>query len=526
MGPRPFGRGRLAISPNCQRPCRSLQWGRDLSVAEGGKALRCKDKQAQASMGPRPFGRGRAPRASELSKSCTLLQWGRDLSVAEGIDDERNAVVAAMLQWGRDLSVAEGSSLIFDVHVQEAASMGPRPFGRGRPAARLPPQLFVAASMGPRPFGRGRITAARHSGNHVGCFNGAATFRSRKARQPMRRKRGRALQWGRDLSVAEGAKDLEAFCARLPASMGPRPFGRGRPARIPLARPHPPASMGPRPFGRGRLAMLERRPEQVGLQWGRDLSVAEGPCASAGILTPAMLQWGRDLSVAEGSRWCRRAQPLRRFNGAATFRSRKVHTPTRRSPSPHPASMGPRPFGRGRQMPYRTTTVANLLQWGRDLSVAEGVAARLARLCVDRFNGAATFRSRKALAQGGTQILYGQLQWGRDLSVAEGRLTGSSSSPCRWRFNGAATFRSRKADLDRARHEQARRFNGAATFRSRKAARRRHIRNVPRRFNGAATFRSRKGDYANLALVHQRWLQWGRDLSVAEGIKSPHFSDK
>ena len=37
------------------------------------------------------------------------------------------------------------------------------------------------------------------------------------------------------------------------------------------------------------------------------------------------------------------------------------------------------------------------------------------------------------------------------------------------------------------------------------------------RFNGAATFRSRKAQMTNFAALALRPLQWGRDLSVAEG---------
>ena len=64
-------------------PCESLQWGRDLSVAEG---------------------------ASYASSSAFMraLQWGRDLSVAEGVQTTSKDMSDLLLQWGRDLSVAEG----------------------------------------------------------------------------------------------------------------------------------------------------------------------------------------------------------------------------------------------------------------------------------------------------------------------------------------------------------------------------------------------------------------------------------
>ena len=59
--------------------------------------------------------------------------------------------------------------------------------------------------------------------------------------------------------------------------MGPRPFGRGRFFRRVEAPPQTLASMGPRPFGRGRqMASKFGEMASASLQWGRDLSVAEG----------------------------------------------------------------------------------------------------------------------------------------------------------------------------------------------------------------------------------------------------------
>ena len=135
----------------------------------------------------------------------------------------------------------------------------------------------------------------------------------------------------------------------------------------------------------------------------------------------------------------------KRFNGAATFRSRKA--------------------------PQRS-----------------GEARRRAG-----FNGAATFRSRKGGAWGRNFARRELLQWGRDLSVAEGAGWPSASTTAS-SFNGAATFRSRKAICRSISEHHFPCFNGAATFRSRKV---RASRRPGRR---------------------PRSLQWGRDLSVAEGI--------
>ena len=109
------------------------------------------------------------------------------------------------------------------------------------------------------------------------------------------------------------------------------------------------------------------------LQWGRNLSVAEGPGHTRQWMRPNGLQWGRNLSVAEGHGhlYCRRAV-TRRFNGAATFRLRKEQG-HRAAASPSGASMGPQPFGCGRRLSTSCSAFSSLLQWGRNLSVAEGV---------------------------------------------------------------------------------------------------------------------------------------------------------
>ena len=108
------------------------------------------------------------------------------------------------------------------------------------------------------------------------------------------------------------------------------------------------------------------------------------------------------------------------------------------------------------------------------------------------FNGAATFRSRKVHLFVGWRAALRSLQWGRDLSVAEGsaRSTGWAPNAC---------------------------FNGAATFRSRKVRDRAYDRPGSHGFNGAATFRSRKGIGGAVGIHKRHVLQWGRDLSVAEG---------
>ena len=133
-----------------------------------------------------------------------------------------------------------------------------------------------------------------------GCFNGAATFRPRKAASARHACLARTLQWGRDLSAAEGPRPAPASLPARRASMGPRPFGRGRSATAAPAKPPAKASMGPRPFGRGRW------PER-----------GSGPPPLPASMGPR--PFGR------GRRKCVRAMKTKTigFNGAATFRPRK-----------------------------------------------------------------------------------------------------------------------------------------------------------------------------------------------------------
>ena len=77
--------------------------------------------------------------------------------------------------------------------------------------------------------------------------------------------------------------------------------------------------MGPRLDSRGNLAAGSKYTAITGLQWGRDLIVAETIVDHVGTWAAGQLQWGRDLIVAEtrldvsGS-----ASVFAGFNGAAT----------------------------------------------------------------------------------------------------------------------------------------------------------------------------------------------------------------
>ncbi len=181
-----------------------------------------------------------------------------------------------------------------------AASMGPRPRGRGiRLAGAVVAVDQHGASMGPRPRGRGI---------QVWDIMDWTVF---------------MLQWGHDLAVVESSSCTARRRAGASASMGPRPRGRGIRGAVGAVTTKRPASMGPRPRGRGIAAgatARRRRPRFNGATTSRSWNP---PLSS--MFTPGMgmLQWGHDLAVVES----RSPRGTRRGRAGA--------------------SMGPRPRGRG-----------------------------------------------------------------------------------------------------------------------------------------------------------------------------------
>ena len=156
--------------------------------------------------------------------------------------------------------------------------------------------------------------------------------------------------------------------------MGPQPSSRGNPAGGISPSRSLPASMGPQPSSRGNVTLHLCRPHYKRLlQWGRNLPVAE--IENGMDMDDYMddeLQWGRNLPVAE-------------INPSRTRRPHRAN-----------ASMGPQPSSRGNSKCLRGfPRVCPGLQWGRNLPVAEMMCPTpdCSDLC--RFNGAATFQSRK-----------------------------------------------------------------------------------------------------------------------------------
>jgi len=195
-------------------------------------------------MGPRLFSRGNGLCRRTCAAKRRSLQWGRDSSVAE-ISDLRFG------QWfkrGPSMGPRLFSRGNFPNHVTGSGSrqpsMGPRLFSRGNPlSCGLRRGASGGPSMGPRLFSRGNWS--HNPSVHMGIrtFNGAATLQSRKWYNRLRRpptlsspsmgprlfSRGNPmfrlipnprrinLQWGRDSSVAEmrraSARSVAPGCA-------------------------------------------------------------------------------------------------------------------------------------------------------------------------------------------------------------------------------------------------------------------------------------------------------------------------
>ena len=135
---------------------------------------------------------------------------------------------------------------------QKAASMGPRPRGRGVDGLRAGNAHNPLASMGPRPRGRG--VCIQNFGSRLDSpgFNGAAPARARSRQDARVGVRSVPLQWGRARAGAESGLPH----SRIIVLICKLQWGRARAgaeSRLPhhFAHAANTASMGPRPRGRG-----------------------------------------------------------------------------------------------------------------------------------------------------------------------------------------------------------------------------------------------------------------------------------
>src|SRR5579884_4294002 len=305
MGPRPIGRG------NSAQPCRrntAPPAGFNGAATDRSRKFRNAvidlGYRQGASMGPRPIGRGNTRRrnASTWRQRCASM-GPRPIGRGNGGDLAGTYPNPSVLQWGRDRSVAEIPRHSLEGH--RSVGFNGAATDRSRKLNCCLPVSVEggAASMGPRPIGRG---------------NSPERSRSRTT--------GGALQWGRDRSVAEMRGNGERLRRR-----GRLQWGRDRSVAEILADPGS-LARGRRGFNgaatdRSRKSelVLMQQIEAVGLQWGRDRSVAE---IAFCFLSSSWSVSSFNGAATDRSRKFQGLRPRRgpqctRFNGAATDRSRK-----------------------------------------------------------------------------------------------------------------------------------------------------------------------------------------------------------
>ena len=267
----------------------TLQWGHGLAAVDGldrgaPRRLPCgfngatalrpwtvgppagAGHEREASMGPRPCGRGRITLHKTMGMEMGL-QWGHGLAAVDGRPPAPDSGDDDLLQWGHGLAAVDGCASALKrtatpcfngatalrpwtamrgaggVLTVWAASMGPRPCGRGRLGVRRVDGLCQGASMGPRPCGRGRDESSDGALERVAGLqwgHGLAAVDGGQPRRPYQA-RTRGLQWGHGLAAVDGRRSHAAAGAEGLASMGPRPCGRGRRA-VPRAPVMAPAS--------------------------------------------------------------------------------------------------------------------------------------------------------------------------------------------------------------------------------------------------------------------------------------------
>ena len=154
MGPRPNGRGKLPLIglPSDGPPER--QWGRGQTAAERREPWNCAYCRSSVNGAAAKRPRKATRPARRFSRSSGV----NGAAAKRPRKEDAGAVVApakVVRQWGRGQTAAESAEMTPN-RVGGAASMGPRPNGRGKRGAGAARPERKHASMGPRPNGRGK----------------------------------------------------------------------------------------------------------------------------------------------------------------------------------------------------------------------------------------------------------------------------------------------------------------------------------------------------------------------------------
>ena len=130
--------------------------------------------------------------------------------------------------------------------------------------------------------------------------------------------------------------------------------------------------MGPQLDSCGRPSWSSRGAARTWLQWGRNLIVAEGISDPSECSDICLLQWGRNLIVAEGEvRLAERRAHIASM-GPQLDSCGRAGGGSGRGGGVAVASMGPQLDSCGRKDLLSMLKDAGVLQWGRNLIVAEG----------------------------------------------------------------------------------------------------------------------------------------------------------
>ncbi len=202
MGPQLDSCGRLLDAIQAIRIA-TLQWGRNLTVAEGTRSPQGRNGPLQLQWGRNLTVAEGAEYPHRRRRQKTQLQWGRNLTVAEGVMYGFSGVANRSLQWGRNLTVAEGREMTAEQKA-ENASMGPQLDSCGRRAGVRRRVGAGQASMGPQLDSCGRPRLERLACTLPEASMGPQLDSCGRTSRSIRRGADRRLQWGRNLTVAEG----------------------------------------------------------------------------------------------------------------------------------------------------------------------------------------------------------------------------------------------------------------------------------------------------------------------------------
>ena len=262
--------------------------------------------------------------------------------------------------------------------------------------------------------------------------------------------------------------------------------------------PVSPASMGPRPCGRGRAAPAAASPPSSGFNGATALrpwtavQLAIGLTVGVGFngataLRPWTVPTARAATTGRTS-----------FNGATALRPWTAWPPASRLPRSFGASMGPRPCGRGRMSGAISGREARgQLQWGHGLAAVDGRRAQ----CHGQSGPRLQWGHGLAAVDGGAvrlhRVLEPQLQWGHGLAAVD----GPPPPPARADSLLQASMGPRPCGRGRR-------------------AGRRHGDQGPRASMGPRPCGRGRAEESNPDL-HDDELQWGHGLAAVDGVALP-----